>query len=150
MTTLDLEDYDQLVQDTVGEWETLKYISAILLIVFALGGIASFIAAACVKRERTSDVLFKVGAFALFISALYLGAGFALSEHVYANTPSFGDYVSESYAVEFKGLPDDKPDNGSIPVVWKEGESVHSGTVNIMDGKLSIKETNGDYLEVWQ
>ena len=88
------------------------------------------------------------GGVRFFISALYLGAGFTLSEHVYANTPAFGDYVSESYAVDFEGLPDTKPDDGSIPVVWKENEVVHSGTANIMDGKLSIKETNGDYLGV--
>lgn len=148
MSMLDLNGYDQLVRETVGEWETLKHISAILLIVFALGGVASFIAAARINRERTSTILFKVGEFAFFISALYLGAGFMLSEYVYANTPAFGDYVSESYAVDFEGLPDTKPDDGSIPVVWKENEVVHSGTANIMDGKLSIKETNGDYLEV--
>lgn len=33
-------------------------------------------------------------------------------------------------------------------MVWEKNGEIHSGTLNLLDNKVSIKETGGDYLKV--
>ena len=83
------------------------------------------------------------------IVAMILGVVLCLITTVLPdNTPSFSDYVNEAYGFESSNLPDDKPCDGSLPVTWKKNGEIHSGTLNLLDNEISIKETNGDYLEV--
>lgn len=64
------------------------------------------------------------------------------SEHTFSN------YVNEAYGFESSSLPDSKPEDGSLSMVWKKNGEIHSGTLNLLDNKVSIKETGGDYLKV--
>ena len=54
------------------------------------------------------------------------------------------------YGFESSNLPDDKPCDGSLPVTWKKNGEIHSGTLNLLDNEISIKETDGGYLEVME
>ena len=64
------------------------------------------------------------------------------------NTPSFSDYVNKAYGFESSNLPDGKPEDGCLSVTWEKDGEIHSGTLNLLDNKISIKEFGGDYLEV--
>ena len=60
----------------------------------------------------------------------------------------FSNYVNEAYGFESSSLPDSKPEDGSLSMVWEKDGEIHSGTLNLLDNKVSIKETVGDYLKV--
>ena len=83
------------------------------------------------------------------IGAMFLGVILSLVSTVaHDNTPSFSDYVNKAYGFESSSLPDSKPEDGSLSMVWEKNGEIHSGTLNLLDNKASIKETGGDYLKV--
>lgn len=54
----------------------------------------------------------------------------------------------KAYGFESSNLPDGKPEDGCLSVTWEKDGEIHSGTLNLLDNKISIKEIGGDYLEV--
>lgn len=137
MTVLDLSGYDALL-DSAPTWDW-GYIGWPLM----MAGIILFGASV---TDCVDDMLLAgVGAFCMIIVGLFLTFGLP-----HPDTPSFASYVGEAYGFSSSSLPDDKPKDGSLPVTWKKDGEIHSGTLSLLDDEVSIKETNGDYLEVEQ
>lgn len=144
-TVLDLSGYDALPSDPRG---SVDIAAAILVVIGMLGMLEGFV---FLSRERPGSRSYRKWKRIMIgsIVAMILGVVLCLITTVLPdNTPSFSDYVNEAYGFESSNLPDDKPCDGSLPVTWKKNGEIHSGTLNLLDNEISIKETNGDYLEV--
>lgn len=154
MTTLDLSGYDAAVQEALSAPIVPKPFFACLIAAIIIAWVVGFILIGCSAITDKQDdsqrfehlgnfcvVVAVVSTVSLFLCGLLMRA---------AKTPSFADYVENAYGLNSTDLPDSKPYGGSLPVVWERGGEIHSGTLNLLDNKVSIKETNGDYLEVRQ
>lgn len=154
MTALDLSGYDADVQEALSAPIVPKpfFVCLIAAIIIAWAvGIVLVGASANMNKQDDSRRFDHLGGFFIFIAMLatviLFPLGLLMRE---AKTPSFADYVENAYGLNSTDLPASKPDDGSLPVVWERDGEVHSGTLNLLDNKVSIKETNGDYLEVRQ
>ena len=168
MTTLDLNGYDSLVyrsriKEPVGVRMVAVGIGLIFIIiwlaltVFLTDGFFKYIYPFGIGTIHVSvalkTIVLAIGATILTAALVLIVSGFLVDYFLNGSkenehSPSFREYVDKAYGIRFSGLPDDKPCDGSIRVVWKKNGHVHSGIVNIMDNELSIKELAGDYLEV--
>ena len=152
MTTLDLSGYDADVQEALSAPIVPKPFFACLIAAIIIALVVGFILIGCsatTDKQDDSQRFEHLGNFCVVVAvvstvSLFL-CGLLMRE---AKTPSFADYVENAYGLNSTDLPDSKPDDGSLPVVWERDGEVHSGTLNLLDNKVSIKETNGDYLEV--
>lgn len=147
MTTLDLSGYDAFPGSSLPLW-LLVGVPLGLTIIGMLGMLEGFV---FLSRNRPGSRSYRIWKRIMIggIGAMFLGVILSLVSTVaHDNTPSFSDYVNKAYRFESSNLPASKPDDGSLPVVWEQDGEVHSGTLNLLDNKVSIKETNGDYLEV--
>ena len=152
MTTLDLSDYDAAVQEALSAPIVPKPFFACLIAAIIIAWAAGIVlvgASANMNKQDDSQRFEHLGDFFIFVATLSTVILFLLGPLMReAKTPSFADYVENAYGLNSTDLPDSKPYDGSLPVVWERDGEVHSGTLNLLDNKLSIKETNGDYLEV--
>lgn len=152
MTTLDLSDYDAAVQEALSAPIVPKPFFACLIAVIIIAWAAGFILigrSAITDKQDDSRRFEHLGNFCVvvaIVSTVSLGLCSALMRE--DKTPSFADYIENAYGLNSTDLPDSNPGNGSLPVVWEQDGEIHSGTLNLLDNKVSIKETNGDYLEV--
>lgn len=147
MTTLDLSGYDAFPGSSLPLW-LLVGVPLGLTIIGMVGMLEGFV---FLSRNRPGSRSYRIWKRIMIggIGAMFLGVILSLVSTVaHDNTPSFSDYVNKAYRFESSNLPASKPDDGSLPVVWERGGEIHSGTLNLLDNKVSIKETNGDYLEV--
>lgn len=154
MTTLDLSDYDASVQEALSAPIVPEPFFACLIAVIIIAWTAGFILigrSANTDKQDDSQRFEHLGNFCVVVAIVstvsLILCGPLMRE---AKTPSFADYVENAYGLNSTDLPASKPYDGSLPVVWEQDDEVHSGTLNLLDNKLSIKETNGDYLEVRQ
>jgi len=154
MTTLDLSGYDAAVQEALSAPIVSKPFFACLIAAIIIAWVVGFILigrSAITDKQDDSQRFEHLGNFCVVVAVvstviLFL-CGLLMRE---AKTPSFADYVENAYGLNSTDLPDSKPYGGSLPVVWERDGEIHSGTLNLLDNKVSIKETNGDYLEVRQ
>lgn len=149
-TVLDLSGYDALPSSSLPQWLTLA------------GGVAGIIGAVAIcttygiyafntskinpRLYRNRKRIIVVG-----VVATVLCVGIMIISMIVPSNPdmlTFSEYVNGAYGFESSNLPDDKPCDGSLPVTWKKNGEIHSGTLNLLDNEISIKETDGDYLEV--
>lgn len=152
MTTLDLSGYDADVQEALSAPIVPEPFFACLIAAIIIALVVGFILIGCsaiTDKQDDSQRFEHLGSFCVVVAvvstvSLFL-CGLLMRE---AKTPSFADYVENAYGLNSTDLPDSKPYGGSLPVVWEQDCEVHSGTLNLLDNKVSIKETNGDYLEV--
>ena len=152
MTTLDLSGYDADVQEALSAPIVPKPFFACLIAAIIIALVVGFILIGCsanTDKQDDSRRFEHLGNFCVVVAVvstviLFL-LGLLMRE---AKTPSFADYVENAYGLNSTDLPASKPYDGSLPVVWEQDGEVHSGTLNLLDNKVSIKETNGDYLEV--
>lgn len=138
MTVLDLTEYMQAAAP-LGPlcWPLL----AVAVFGIIMGAGALFIIFSDGSR-RTFGFLFE----GLIVAFLIILAG---AVYLLLNpAPSFAAYVNDAYGLKSSNLPYNMPSDGSMCIVWEKDGEIHSGTLNLLDGKLSIKEANGDYLEV--
>lgn len=152
MTTLDLSDYDAAVQEALSAPIVPEPFFACLLAVIIIAWVVGIVlvgASVNMNKQDDSQRFEHLGSFCVVVAMLaavsLLLFGLLMRE---AKTPSFADYVENAYGLNSTDLPASKPYDGSLPVVWERDGEVHSGTLNLLDNKVSIKETNGDYLEV--
>lgn len=148
MNVLDLSGYDALVDSTPSS----DWVGVVILILGMAGGVVALTAglALCFYNEKDHHLLTaQAWERILFgvIVAIILGYLLALFTPK-PDTPSFASYVEDAYGFSSSSLPNAKPKDGSLPVTWKQDGEIHSGTLNLLDNELSIKETGGDYLEV--
>ena len=152
MTTLDLSGYDASVQEALSAPIVPEpfFVCLIAAIIIAwVVGIVLVGASANMNKQDDSRRFEHLGDFFIFVAMLATVILFLLGLLMReAKTPSFADYVENAYGLNSTDLPDSKPYDGSLPVVWERSGEVHSGTLNLLGNKVSIKETNGDYLEV--
>lgn len=152
MTTLDLSGYDTAVQEALSAPIVPKPFFACLIAVIIIAWVVGFILIGCSAITDKQDDFQRfdhLGGFFIFVATLSTVSLFLFGLLMRAaKTPSFADYVENAYGLNSTDLPDSKPYGGSLPVVWERDGEVHSGTLNLLDNKVSIKETNGDYLEV--
>lgn len=154
MTTLDLSGYDADVQEALSAPIVPKPFFACLIAAIIIAWVVGFILIGCSANTDKQDDFQRfehLGNFCVVVAvvstvSLFL-CGLLMRE---AKTPSFADYVENAYGLNSTDLPASKPYGGSLPVVWERDGEIHSGTLNLLDNKVSIKETNGDYLEVRQ
>lgn len=152
MTTLDLSDYDAAVQEALSAPIVPEpfFVCLIAVIIIAwAAGIVLVGASANMNKQDDSQRFEHLGNFCVVVAIVSTVSLVLCSELMRAaKTPSFADYVENAYGLNSTDLPASKPDDGSLPVVWERSGEVHSGTLNLLDNKVSIKETNGDYLKV--
>ena len=154
MTTLDLSGYDAAVQEALSAPIVPKPFFACLIAAIIIALVVGFILigrSAITDKQDDSQRFEHLGNFCVVVAVVSTVILFLLGLLMRAaKTPSFADYVENAYGLNSTDLPDSKPYGGSLPVVWERGGEIHSGTLNLLDNKVSIKETNGDYLEVRQ
>lgn len=152
MTTLDLSGYDAAVQEALSAPIVPEPFFACLIAVIIIAWVVGIVlvgASANMNKLDDSRRFDHLGGFFIFVATLSTVSLFLFGLLMRAaKTPSFADYVENAYGLNSTDLPDSKPYGGSLPVVWERDGEVHSGTLNLLDNKVSIKETNGDYLEV--
>ena len=137
MTVLDLSGYDALL-GTSSSWGWSHEAGVPIVIVGVVGLLLVFFDD---YRETIS-----MGVFGM-LGIMVFGVVLILSN---PKIPAFSDYVNEAYGFSSSSLPDRKPEDGSLPITWKKDGEIHSGTLNLLDNEVSIKETDGGYLEVQQ
>lgn len=152
MTTLDLEPYLHAAGD---EWDATcalgMLVCLFVIIVFSVGISARTLLTVRGTKGHDKD---KACTLIILVVGLGLTVPGAVSlypkavQRVTTTWPSFAEYVESSYGLDSTDLPMSSPGKGSLPVVWEQDGEIHSGTLNLLDNKVSIKETNGDYLEV--
>lgn len=98
----------------------------------------------CVKKSKE---IIEAGIYGMVVGVVLLAVAVIPSS---SNDHAFSDYVNASYGFETSSVPGVKPKDGSLPVTWEKGGEIHSGTLNLLDNKVSIKETDGGYLEVME
>lgn len=150
MTVLDLSGYDALLGPSPPQWLVLAGIALAVI-----GVIVALCLAFHLDDAEDNPLLYRTK-MGIFIGAMVaVGLGVILMAIVVvmfpkSDMPAFSEYVNEAYGFESSDLPDHKPEDGSLPVTWKKDDEIHSGTLSLLDNEISIKETNGDYLEVQQ
>ena len=154
-TVLDLSGYDALLGSIhVSPWDWVKPAAGLLAIIGALGITLAFCgyffntAKINPQLYRNRKRIMVSGFGAALLGVVLLLVGYAISPEY--DMPTFSEYVNEAYGFESSNLPDDKPCDGSLPVTWKKNGEIHSGTLNLLDNEISIKETDGGYLEVME
>lgn len=141
-TVLDLSGYNSL--ETQFDLTDPTTLITLLGEILALGGICLFFFGLISVSEKARKIA-EGGICGMVLGGALLAVVFILSspsEHTFSN------YVNEAYGFESSSLPDSKPEDGSLSMVWKKNGEIHSGTLNLLDNKVSIKETGGDYLKV--
>lgn len=152
MTTLDLSGYDAAVQEALSAPIVPKPFFACLIAAIIIAWAAGFILigrSAITDKQDDSRRFEHLGNFCVVVAIVSTVSLVLCSELMRAaKTPSFANYVENAYGLNSSDLPDTKPREGTLPVVWEQDDEIHSGALNLLDNKVSIKETNGDYLEV--
>ena len=121
-TVLDLSGYDAFPGSSLPLW-LLVGVPLGLVVIGMLGMLEGFV---FLSRNRPGSRSYRIWKRIMIggIGAMFLG-GF-----------------------ESSNLPDGKPEDGCLSVTWEKDGEIHSGTLNLLDNKISIKEFGGDYLEV--
>lgn len=146
-TVLDLSGYDAFPGSSLPLW-LLVGVPLGLVVIGMLGMLEGFV---FLSRNRPGSRSYRILKRIMIggIGAMFLGVILSLVSTVaHDNTPSFSDYVNKAYGFESSNLPDGKPEDGCLSVTWEKDGEIHSGTLNLLDNKISIKEIGGDYLEV--
>lgn len=146
-TVLDLSGYDAFSGSSLPLW-LLVGVPLGLIVIGMLGMLEGFV---FLSRNRPGSRSYRIWKRIMIggIGAMFLGVILSLVSTVaHDNTPSFSDYVNKAYGFESSSLPDSKPEDRSLSMVWEKNGEIHSGTLNLLDNKASIKETGGDYLKV--
>lgn len=152
MTTLDMEPYLRALGDVQ------KATSAAMMFAFSIvmiGALVYVFSRVLVTMRGTKehstgkvDVLVILSVWVAVATFVAVDTCPKAVQRMTTTWPSFAEYVESAYGLNSTDLPMSNPGNGSLPVVWERGGEIHSGTLNLLDNKVSIKETNSDYLEV--
>lgn len=153
MTVLDLSGYDATAQEAAGNFSSdplfvcaIVFISVAWVMGFILIGVSVI-----EDKENNSPWMSHLGGLFVFASTVVFCGLFLYGTMREAwATPSFASYVENAYGFSSSSLPRCKPGDGSLSVTWKQDGEIHSGTLNLLDNEVSIKETGGEYLEVKQ
>lgn len=144
MTVLDLSGYNSLGAqfDPTNATDLVALLGGVL----AIGGVIILFVGLITVSDK-AKMLVNGGFAGIVLGGFLMGFCFLFGD---AAPVGFSDYVNEAYGFESSSLPDHKPKDGSLPVTWKKDGEIHSGTLNLLDNELSIKEAGGEYLEVEQ
>lgn len=144
MTVLDLSGYNSLGAqfDPTNATDLVTLLGGVLTI----GGVIILFIGLITVSDK-AKMLVNGGFAGMILGGFLMGFCFLFGNDA---PVVFSDYVNEAYGFSSSSLPDDKPKDGSLPITWKKNGVIHSGTLNLLGDEVSIKETNGDYLEVEQ
>lgn len=142
-TVLDLSGYNSLGAQF--DPTNATDLVALLGVVLAIGGVI-ILFVGLITVSYKAKMLVKGGITGMVLGGFLMAFCFLFGD--VHNPVVFSDYVNEAYGFESSSLPDSKPEDGSLLMVWEKNGEIHSGTLNLLDNKVSIKETGGDYLKV--
>ena len=144
MTVLDLSGYNSLGAqfDPTNATDLVTLLGGVL----AIGGVIILFIGLITVSDK-AKMLVNGGFAGIVLGGFLMGFCFLFGN---AAPVGFSDYVNEAYGFESSSLPDHKPEDGSLPITWKKDNEIHSGTLSLLGDEVSIKETNGEYLEVEQ
>jgi len=144
MTVLDLSGYNSLGAqfDPTNATDLVALLGGVL----AIGGVIILFVGLITVSDK-AKMLVNGGFAGIVLGGVLMGFCSLFGN---AAPVGFSDYVNEAYGFSSSSLPYDKPEDGSLPITWKKDNEIHSGTLNLLDNEVSIKETNGEYLEVEQ
>ena len=148
MTTLDMEPYLHAAGDAQKATSAaMMFAFSIVMIVALVYMFSRVLVTMRGTKEHSTDKVGVLVTLSIWVAVATFIAVDTCPKAV-PTWPSFAEYVESAYGLDSTDLPMSNPGNGSLPVVWEQDGEVHSGMLNLLDNKVSIKETNGDYLEV--
>lgn len=142
-TVLDLSGYNSLGAQF--DPTNATDLVALLGVVLAIGGVI-ILFVGLITVSYKAKMLVKGGITGMVLGGFLMAFCFLFGD--VHNPVVFSDYVNKAYGFESSNLPDGKPEDGCLSVTWEKDGEIHSGTLNLLDNKISIKEIGGDYLEV--